>query len=81
MLVNLREGEFIEYTSEDYQVYALRDLKFKRLGMADEVYSTGQTIPTRATYSKLRAEDVQLLPNTNTSWNKRYTTKPNLPAS
>lgn len=62
MLVNLREGEFIEYGSEHYQVYALRDLRFKRLGMEDEIYSTGDIIPTRATYSKLRAEDVQLLP-------------------
>lgn len=60
MLVNLREGEFIEYDSDNYQVYALRDLRFKRLGLTDEVYSVGKTIPTRASYSRLRAEDVEL---------------------
>lgn len=63
MLVNLREGEFIEYTSDYYQVYALRKLKFKRLGQDDEIYATGTKINTRAVYSKLRAEDVELLPD------------------
>ena len=62
MLVNLREGEFVEYTSDTYQVYALRNLKFKRLNQPDEVYATGSKINTRAVYSKLRAEDVELLP-------------------
>ncbi|MDD3577765.1 MAG: SIS domain-containing protein [Candidatus Cloacimonetes bacterium] len=62
MLVNLREGEFVEYTSDTYQVYALRNLKFKRLNQPNEVYSTGSKINTRAVYSKLRAEDVELLP-------------------
>lgn len=63
MLVNLREGEFVEYTSDYYQVYAMKNLKFKRLNQADELYATGDTIPTRAVYSKLRAEDVELLPD------------------
>ncbi|MDD4035167.1 MAG: SIS domain-containing protein [Candidatus Cloacimonadaceae bacterium] len=63
MLVNLREGEFVEYTSDTYQVYALRNLKFKRLNQPDEVYATGSKINTRAVYSKLRAEDVELLPD------------------
>ncbi|MCB5267304.1 MAG: SIS domain-containing protein [Candidatus Cloacimonetes bacterium] len=63
MLVNLREGEFVEYTSDTYQVYALRNLKFKRLNQPNEVYSTGSKINTRAVYSKLRAEDVELLPD------------------
>lgn len=63
MLVNLREGEFVEYTSDYYQVYALKTLKFKRLNQPDEVYSTGDKIATRAVYSKLRAEDVELLPD------------------
>jgi len=62
MLVNLREGEFVEYDAVGYQVYAQKDLKFKRVGQPDEVYAPGQTIPTRAVYSKLRAEDVELLP-------------------
>ncbi len=62
LLVNLREGEFIEYTSDYYQVYALKVLKFKRLGRKDEIYAAGESIPTRAVHSKLRAEDVELLP-------------------
>ncbi len=62
MLVNLREGEFVEYTSDYYQVYAMKNLKFKRLNQADETYATGDAIPTHAVYSKLRAEDVELLP-------------------
>lgn len=62
MLVNLREGEFVEYTSDYFQVYALRNLKFKRLNQPNEVYVTGQMINTRAVHSKLRAEDVELQP-------------------
>ncbi|HNQ43629.1 MAG TPA: glutamine--fructose-6-phosphate aminotransferase, partial [Candidatus Cloacimonadota bacterium] len=62
LLVNLREGEFVEYTADSYQLYAQKNLKFKRLNQPDEIYSTGDMIHTRAVYSKLRAEDVELLP-------------------
>ncbi|HNX38032.1 MAG TPA: SIS domain-containing protein [Candidatus Cloacimonadota bacterium] len=62
MLINLREGEFIEYTADEYQVYAQKDLKFKRLGHADETYAAGEKIQAKPVFSKLRAEDVQLLP-------------------
>ncbi|MDY0151333.1 MAG: SIS domain-containing protein, partial [Candidatus Cloacimonas sp.] len=62
MLVNLREGEFVEYTAEAYQVYAMKNLKFKRLNHPDECWQTGDMIPTKPVYSKLRAEDVALLP-------------------
>ncbi|MDD3103765.1 MAG: SIS domain-containing protein [Candidatus Cloacimonetes bacterium] len=62
-LVNLREGEFVEYTSDYYQVYAFKKLKFKRLGKPNETYAAGDSIPTRAVHSKLRAEDVELLPD------------------
>ena len=61
-LVNLREGEFVEFTSDYYQVYAQKNLRFKRLNQPDEVYAKGAKINTRAVYSKLRAEDVELLP-------------------
>lgn len=61
-LVNLREGEFVEYTSDYYRIYAQKDLKFKRLNQADEVWNKGEVIPTQPVYSKLRAEDVELLP-------------------
>ncbi|MDI3504315.1 MAG: hypothetical protein PWP64_1251 [Candidatus Cloacimonadota bacterium] len=63
LLVNLREGEFVEYTADYYQLYALKNLKFKRLGRDDECYKTGDKINTRAVFSKLRAEDVELLPD------------------
>ncbi len=62
MLINLREGEFVEYTHEYYQVYAQKDLRFKHLNQPDEVYATGAMITTQPVYSKLRAEDVELLP-------------------
>lgn len=62
MLVNLREGEFVEYTSDSYQIYAQKDLRFKRLNQADEKWNKGQMIPSKPVYSKLRAEDVELLP-------------------
>lgn len=61
-LVNLREGEFVEYTADQYQVYAQKELRFKRLNQPDETWHTGDKIPTKPVYSKLRAEDVELLP-------------------
>jgi len=62
-LVNLREGEFIEYNADYYQVYAQKNLKFKRLNQPDEIWYTGDKIPAKPIYSKLRAEDVELLPD------------------
>ncbi|MCB5229161.1 MAG: SIS domain-containing protein [Candidatus Cloacimonetes bacterium] len=62
MIVNLREGEFIEYAHDNYQVYALKNLRFRHLKKADEVYVKGQEIGTKAVYSRLRAEDVELMP-------------------
>jgi len=62
LLVNLREGEFVEYTADAYQIYAQRDLVFRRRGFKDELYKTGERILTQPVYSKLRAEDVELLP-------------------
>ncbi|MDP2174122.1 MAG: SIS domain-containing protein [Candidatus Cloacimonadaceae bacterium] len=62
MLVNLREGEFIEYTADSHQIFAQKDLRFKRLNQPDEVHAKGTTIESKPVYSKLRAEDVELLP-------------------
>ncbi|MDD2332255.1 MAG: SIS domain-containing protein, partial [Candidatus Cloacimonetes bacterium] len=62
MLVPFREGEFIEYNGDSYQVYAQRDLHFKALKQAEEKYVAGQKIDSKPVYSKLRAEDVELLP-------------------
>ncbi len=61
-LIPLREGEFVEYTADYQQVYAQKNLRFKHLNQQDEVYSAGDTIVSRPVYSKLRAEDVELLP-------------------
>ncbi len=62
MLVNLREGEFIEYTDHYYQIYAQKDLRFKGITKTEELYHKGDKVHTEAVYSKLRAEDVELLP-------------------
>ena len=61
-LVNLREGEFAEYTAENYQIYAAKDLNFKKVGQKDESYRAGDKIYTQPVWSKLRAEDIALLP-------------------
>lgn len=62
MLVNLRDGEFVEYTSVDYKVYAQKKLRFKRVNAPDETYMAGDLIDTKPVLSKLRAEDVELQP-------------------
>ncbi len=61
-LVNLREGEFVEYTSGKYQVYAQKDLVFRHVEREDEVYKSGEKIEKKVIRSKLRAEDTELLP-------------------
>jgi hypothetical protein len=71
MLVPFREGEFIEYNGDSYQVYAQRDLHFKALKQAEEKYVAGQKIDSKPVYSKLRAEDVELLPEFAYFRNKR----------
>jgi len=63
VLVPFREGEFIEFTSDYYQLYAQKELKFKRLNQPDEIYQTLDKIEAQPVYSKLRAEDVELLPD------------------
>jgi len=61
-LINLREGEFIEYTANYQQVHALRDIKFKRAGESDEFFKAADKIEKSVVRSKLRAEDTELLP-------------------
>lgn len=62
MLVNLREGEFVEYNSAGYQVYAQKRLRFKRVNADDETYEAGARINKESVLSRLRAEDVALQP-------------------
>ncbi len=64
-LVPFREGEFMEYTADSYQLYAQKNLQYKRPSQEDEIYSAGEPINTKPVYSKLRAEDVELLPEYN----------------
>lgn len=62
LLVPFREGEFVEYQADQYQLYAAKDLRFKKLHHTDEVYTALDKITALPVYSKLRAEDVELLP-------------------
>ncbi len=62
--VNLREGEFIEYSAEDFAVFAFKELKIKRpAGEEDIFYGAGEKIEKEPVRSKLRAIDTELLPH------------------
>lgn len=61
-LVNLREGEFVEYTPGKYQVFAQKNLNFRHVEKDDEIYKSGEKIKKVASRSKLRAEDTELIP-------------------
>jgi glutamine---fructose-6-phosphate transaminase (isomerizing) len=65
MLINLREGECVEFHNDNYNVFAFKNLKVKRAGQDDLNYEPGDTIPKQATRSKLRTEDTELLPQFN----------------
>jgi len=60
MLVNMREGEFIEYHKDQYQAYAFRDLRVKRPNLPDEMFKAGDAIEKEPVRSRLRAEDTEL---------------------
>jgi len=62
MLVNLREGECVEFQNDKYNIFAFKNLKVKRAGMDDLNYNPGDIILKQAVRSKLRAEDTELLP-------------------
>ncbi|MCF7911347.1 MAG: SIS domain-containing protein [Candidatus Cloacimonetes bacterium] len=61
-LVNMREGEFIEYYRDQYQVYAFKDLRVKRPNLPDEKFKAGEPIEKAPVRSRLRAEDTELQP-------------------
>ena len=63
MLVKLREGEFVEYTADYYQVYTFKDQIIKKLNADNLIFKAGQKVDSFASRSKLRAEDTQLLPD------------------
>ena len=61
MLINLREGECVEFQNDNYSIFAFKHLKVKRAGQDDLNYEPGDTISKVAVRSKLRAEDTELL--------------------
>lgn len=62
MLINLREGEFVEYQNNDFKVFAYKKNILKCVGLDDVIYQPGNEIEKKAVRSKLRAEDTELLP-------------------
>jgi glucosamine 6-phosphate synthetase-like amidotransferase/phosphosugar isomerase protein len=60
-LVNLREGEFIEFSDQTYQIFAMQEMIFKSSGKEEKI-SSGEKIERLPVRSKLRAEDTELLP-------------------
>ncbi|MBT3168431.1 MAG: SIS domain-containing protein [Candidatus Cloacimonetes bacterium] len=61
-LITLREGECIEFSNNTFFVFAFKDLKIKRSNKPDLIINTGEKIKKKAVFSKLRAEDTELLP-------------------
>ncbi len=61
-LVNLREGECIQFAKNEFKVFAFKKLKVKRANQQDMIFQAGDFIDKKIVRSKLRAEDTELLP-------------------
>jgi len=61
-LINLREGNFIEYDSNEYQVYSYKNMKLKQKDGSVKEIKKGDKVDIPITRSKLRAEDTELHP-------------------
>ncbi|MCK4979843.1 MAG: glutamine--fructose-6-phosphate aminotransferase, partial [Candidatus Delongbacteria bacterium] len=61
-LINLKEGNFIEYNSDEYQVYTYKDVKIKQKDGSIHEMKKGDKVSSPVTRSKLRAEDTELHP-------------------
>ncbi|MCK4956246.1 MAG: SIS domain-containing protein, partial [Candidatus Cloacimonetes bacterium] len=61
-LVNLREGECVEYSKNEYNIFAFKKIKVKRKNQSDYFLEAGDIIEKKPVRSKLRAEDTELLP-------------------
>ncbi len=61
-VIDLKEGTFIEYKSDEYQVYAFKDIKWKSKDGSVRQIKKGERIEVPVTRSKLRAEDTELIP-------------------
>lgn len=64
-LVNFRQGEFIEYSATEYNIFTYKKIQIKQLNKPDIVYDIGENIQRSPVRSKLRAEDTELLPQFN----------------
>jgi len=61
-LVNLREGEFIEFDNQDYNIFAFKKIRVKIPNDKNIVFQPGDKIEKKPVRSKLRAEDTELMP-------------------
>jgi glucosamine 6-phosphate synthetase-like amidotransferase/phosphosugar isomerase protein len=61
-LVNMREGECVEYRNDEFNLFAFRRYKQKRANQKDIYIEAGDMIEKKPVRSKLRAEDTELLP-------------------
>ena len=62
MLINLREGEFVEFAVNNFSVIAFKDFRIKRPGLSDIQVKAGDVLDKTPVRSKLRAEDTELVP-------------------
>jgi len=62
ILINISEGQFVEYNHKYYQVFAQKDLAIKRKGKPDLIFKAGNKIEVQPVRSKLRVEDTKLNP-------------------
>lgn len=62
MLVNLREGECVEYNNSKFKVFAFKRFRVKVPNQSDIFFNPGDPIKKEVVRSKLRAEDTELLP-------------------
>jgi glutamine---fructose-6-phosphate transaminase (isomerizing) len=62
MLINLREGEFVEFEVNKFSVQAFKDFRIKQPGLPDIEVKAGDILDKTPVRSKLRAEDTELVP-------------------
>lgn len=61
VIVSLAEGEFIEYTANEHQIYAIKDRVIKK-GSQEEFIKAGDLVERKPVRSRLRAKDTALMP-------------------
>jgi glucosamine 6-phosphate synthetase-like amidotransferase/phosphosugar isomerase protein len=61
-LLKIYENEFIEFSHDTYQIFALKDLKVNQKDGTCKCYKKGEKIDVKPKRSKLRAQDIKLSP-------------------